>query len=174
MAYESITCIAVDGANRKWVGTSTGGLYLLSANGQQQLEHFTTANSPLFNDKILSIGIMPWSGEVLVATADGLQGYRSTATYADDEPQETLYVFPNPVRPDYDGLIAIKGFTRNALVHITDAAGHTVYSTRANGGEAIWDGRTLSGEPVASGVYYVFGSAADGNHRSATKILIIR
>lgn len=174
MAYESITCIAVDGANRKWVGTATGGLYLLSANGQEQLEHFTTSNSPLFSDKILSIAIMPWTGEVLIATTEGLQGFRSTATYADSEPQEQLYAFPNPVRPGYDGLISIKGFTRNALVHITDASGHTVYTTRANGGQATWDGRTLSGEPVASGVYYVFGSAIDGDHRSVAKLLIIR
>ena len=117
---------------------------------------------------------MPWTGEVLIATTEGLQGFRSTATYADSEPQEQLYAFPNPVRPGYDGLISIKGFTRNALVHITDASGHTVYTTRANGGQATWDGRTLSGEPVASGVYYVFGTAIDGDHRSVAKLLIIR
>ena len=174
MAYENVTCIAVDGANRKWVGTSTGGLYLLSANGLQQLEHFTAANSPLFSDKIMSLAIMPWTGELFVVTDRGLQSYRASATYAFTEPMKDIHAFPNPVRPDYDGLIAIKGFTRNAIVHITDAAGNTVFSTHADGGQAVWDGRTHDGKKVASGVYYVFASAADGSMRSATKILIVR
>ncbi len=174
LAYESITCIVVDGANRKWIGTSTGGLYLISANGLQQIEHFTAANSPLFSDKIISIAVMPWTGELFVATDYGLQSYRATATYAFDEPMEDVYAFPNPVRPDFDGLIAIKGFTRNGLVHITDAAGHTVYSTKADGGQAIWNGCTHDGRRVASGVYYVFASAEDGSMRSVTKILVLK
>ncbi|MBR6330258.1 MAG: hypothetical protein IKR79_01245, partial [Bacteroidales bacterium] len=174
LAYESVTAIAVDGANRKWVGTSTGGLYLLSANGLEQIEHFTAANSPLFSDKIIDIAVMPWSGEVFIITDKGMQSYRGTATYAFSEPMEDIHAFPNPVRPDYDGLIAIKGFTRNAIVHITDAAGNTVFATRANGGQAVWNGRTLEGQKVASGVYYVFASAEDGSMRSATKIMVIR
>ena len=174
MAYESITAIAVDGANRKWVGTANGGLYLLSANGMDQLEHFTTANSPLFSDRIVALGINERTGEVYVGTDRGLQVYRGTATYAVSNPLSEVYAFPNPVRPDYDGPIAIKGLTRNGLVHITDAAGHTVYSTTAHGGQAIWYGRTHNGEKVASGVYYVFASDEHGDNRSVAKILIVR
>lgn len=174
MAYENITAIAVDGANRKWVGTASGGLYLISANGLEQLEHFTAATSPLFSDKVVCVAIQPRSGEVYVGTDRGLQVYRSTATAADLEPQPTVYAFPNPVRPGYDGPIAVKGLTRNALVHITDASGNTVFSTQAHGGQAIWDGRTLGGQKVASGVYYIFASDADGANRSVTKVLIIR
>ena len=164
----------VDGANRKWVGTNSGGLYLLSANGQQQLEHFTAAESPLFSDKIVALSILPWNGELFVGTDRGLQSYRATATYAYATPQDDIHAFPNPVRPGYDGPIAIKGFTRDALVHITDAAGHTVFSTQAFGGQAIWNGRTASGEPVVSGVYYVFASDVEAGNRSVTKILVIR
>ena len=174
MAYESITSIAVDGANRKWVGTSSGGLYLISANGLEQLEHFTAENSPLFSNKIIALGIQPRTGEVYIGTDQGLQVYRSTATYAESLPFDDIHAFPNPVRPDYDGPIAIKGFTRDALVHITDASGHTVYSTRALGGQAVWNGRTVNGERVASGVYYVFASDSEGGNRSVTKILIVR
>lgn len=174
MAYESITSIAVDGANRKWVGTSAGGLYLISANGLEQIEHFTAENSPLFSNKIIALGVQPRTGEVYIGTDRGLQVYRSTATYAESFALEDIHAFPNPVRPGYDGPIAIKGFTRDALVHITDAAGHTVYSTQAFGGQAIWNGRTASGEPVASGVYYVFASDGEGGNRSVTKILIVR
>lgn len=174
MAYENITSIAVDGANRKWVGTATGGLYLISANGLEQIEHFTTSDSPLYSDKIICIGIQPRSGEVYIGSDQGLQVYRGTATYAETIPQEHIYAFPNPVRPGYDGPVAIKGFTRDALVHITDAAGHVVYSTTAHGGQVIWKTRTASGTPVASGVYYVFASDALGSNRSVAKILIIR
>ncbi len=174
MAYESITAIAVDGANRKWVGTASGGVYLLSANGLDQLEHFTVANSPLFSDKIVTIGINERTGEVFIGTDRGLQVYRGTATYAVSHPLDDVHAFPNPVRPGYDGPIAIKGFARNSIVHITDAAGHTVFSATANGGQVIWNGRTLEGKKVASGVYYVFASDDQGENRAVGKVMIIR
>lgn len=174
MAYENITCIAVDGANRKWVGTAAGGLYLLSSGGLEQLQNFTTTNSPLFSDKIVCIGIHPSTGDVYIGTDHGLQVYRSTATYAEPYTADTVYAYPNPVRPGYDGPIAIKGFARDAMVHITDAAGHTVFATQAYGGQAVWNGRTQSGEKVASGVYNVFASDQDGGNRAVAKILIIR
>lgn len=174
MAYESITCMAVDGANRKWVGTSSGGLYLISANGLDEVYHFTASNSALFSDKIICIGVHPQTGEVFVGTDKGLQSFRSTATYGSWQPQSEIYAFPNPVRPGYTGAIAIKGFTRNALVHITDAAGHVVFSTTANGGQAVWYGRTQSGDPVASGTYFVFASDEGGSMKSVAKVLVIR
>ena len=174
MAYEDVTAIAVDGANRKWIGTASGGLYLLSPNGMEQLQHFTATNSSLFSDRIISVAIQPRTGEVYIGTDYGVQVYRSTATYAESNPEEHIYAFPNPVRPGYEGVVAIKGFTRNALVHITDAAGHVVFSTQALGGQAIWNTRTSDGDLVASGVYYVFASDAEGGNRSVAKILVIR
>ena len=174
MAYESITCIAVDGANRKWVGTSNNGLYLISANGLEQLHHFTTANSPLNSDKIVALAVHPETGVVYIGTNLGLQSYRSTATAADSYPSYDIHAFPNPVRPEYDGPIAIKGFTRDALVHVTDSRGHVIFSTTAHGGQAIWNGYTLQGERVASGTYFVFASDSLGEMRSVAKILVIR
>ncbi len=174
MAYESITCIAVDGANRKWVGTSNNGLYLISANGLEQLHHFTTANSPLNSDKIVALVVHPETGVVYIGTNMGLQSYRSTATVADTYPDYDIHAFPNPVRPEYDGPIAIKGFTRDALVHVTDTRGHVVFSTTAHGGQAVWDGKNLQGQRVASGTYFVFASDQMGEMRSVAKILIIR
>ncbi len=174
LAYESITAIAVDGANRKWIGTAAGGLYLLSANGLEQLENFTTSNSPLYSNKIVAVGIHPVTGEVFVGTDMGLQSYRSTATYAETEPQKKIHVFPNPVRPEYDGPVAIRGFSRNSIVHITDEAGHVVYSTRADGGQAIWHIRSNSGERVSSGVYFVFASDEQGRNKAVGKVLVIK
>ena len=174
MAYESITAIAVDGANRKWVGTSGGGLYLISSNGLEQLQHFTAENSPLFSNKIVAIAVQPRTGEVYIGTDQGLQVYRSTATHAESQPRDEVRVFPNPVRPGYDGPIAIDGFTRDGLVHVTVAAGHTVYTTQALGGQAVWYGRNLKGERVATGVYYVFAADNEGGNRAVGKILIVR
>jgi ligand-binding sensor domain-containing protein len=174
LAYESITAIAVDGANRKWIGTAAGGLYLLSSTGLEQIENFTVENSPLFSNKIVAVGIHPITGEVLVGTDMGLQSYRSTATYAEAEPEKKIHVFPNPVRPEYDGPVAMRGFTRNAIVHITDEAGHVVYSTRADGGQAIWYIRNNSGVRVSSGVYFVFASDEEGHNKSVGKILVIK
>ena len=174
MAYENVTSIVVDGANRKWVGTASGGLYLLSANGLEQIRHFTPSNSPLFSGKIISLAIQPRSGEVYVGTDYGLQVYRSDATYAELTPDEHVYAFPNPVRPGYEGPVAIKGFTRNALVHITDAAGHVIYSAQALGGQVVWNVRTADGDRVAAGVYYVFASDAEGRNRSVAKIMVMR
>lgn len=174
LAYEEVTCITVDGANRKWIGTASGGAFLVSENGTEQLLHFSASNSPLPSDKISDIGIMPTTGEVFIGTNKGIVSYKGTATYAEQAPLDTIYAYPNPVKPDYNGPIAIKGFTRNALVHITDASGHVVFSTRANGGQAIWYGRTSSGRRVASGVYYVFASDDFSENRSVAKVLILR
>lgn len=174
MHYENISCMAVDGANRKWIGTHSGGLYLLSSSGQEQIEHFTSANSPLFSDKIICVEVNPESGEVFVGTDVGIQVYRGTATKGDVYRNTDIHAYPNPVKPDYDGVVAIKGFSTNAMVHITDVAGHVVYSTTANGGQAIWPLTTNEGQRVSSGVYYVFGSDAEGGRRVVTKILVIK
>ena len=174
LAYENISCIAVDGGNRKWIGTTTGGIFLLSDNGLEQLEHFTSINSPLPSDKITAIGIAPESGEVFIGTDNGLVSYKGTATYAGSKPNDKVYAYPNPVRPDYNGNIAIKGLTRDALIHITDLSGKVVFSTQADGGQAIWNGKTTDGNRVASGVYYVFASDKYGNNQSVTKILFIK
>lgn len=174
MAYESITCMAIDGANRKWVGTSAGGLYLLSDDGSQQLLHFTSSNSPLASNKIVTLAIEPWTGEVFIGTDKGLQSYRGSATYADYLPQDDIHAFPNPVEPGYQGPIAVKGFSRNALIHITDVSGHVVFTAHATGGQVEWNGCTLEGKPVGSGVYFVFAADEAGQARCVTKVLIIR
>ena len=173
LAYESVSCIAVDGANRKWIGTASGGVFLVSENGLEQLQHFSENNSPLPSNKIVSIAISPETGEVFIGTDKGLVSYRGTATYATSQPSQEIYAFPNPVRPEYNGNIAIKGFTRNAIVHITDASGKVVYSTQAHGGQAIWNGKTNQGIRVATGVYYVFASDQNGKNTSVAKILFV-
>ena len=87
--------------------------------------------------------------------------------------KDDVYAYPNPVEPDYDGPIAIKGLVRDADVKITDAAGNVVYATTAEGGQAIWDGNKQSGGRAKTGVYLVFASNDDGKETFVTKVLFI-
>jgi hypothetical protein len=168
---EAVTAIAVDGANRKWFGTDGGGVFLMSADGTQQLEAFNTNNSPLFSDVITSIAITD-NGEVFIATEKGILSYRGTASKG-GEKHGQVYAFPNPVRPEFEGLIAIKGLVKDADVKITDINGNLVYQTRAHGGQAVWNGLTLRGERSKTGVYLVFSSNNDGTETMVTKIMFV-
>ena len=171
---ESVTAIAVDGANRKWLGTGNAGVFLMSEDGTEEVFHFTTENSPLFSDRITSIGIDHLSGEVFIGTDKGIVSYKGTATYGTPEFEKAqVYAYPNPVEPGYDGPIAIKGLVTDADVKITDAAGNVVYATKADGGQAIWDGNKLTGGRAKSGVYLVFASNDDGKETFVTKVLFI-
>lgn len=172
---ERVTTIQVDGANRKWIGTEGAGVFLMSPDGTEEFLHFTMSNSPLFSNNITSIGIDHLSGEVFIGTDKGMLSYRGTATYGEPEmTKDKVYAFPNPVRPDYNGPITVKGLVRDADVKITDTAGRTVFATRANGGQAIWDGYAIGGGKAQTGVYMVFASDEEGQETFVTKILFIR
>jgi hypothetical protein len=170
---EAVRAIAVDGANRKWIGTNNG-VFLLSADGLEQLAHFTAQNSPLLDNRILSLAVDGQSGEVYIGTELGIVAYRGEATEGGPV-HEDVYVFPNPVREDYEGPIAIRGLVQDADVRITDASGRMVYATQALGGQAIWDGRRVdNGERAATGVYLVFSTDRLGQEKLATKFLMVR
>ena len=173
LGTERINCIKIDGANRKWVGTESSGLYLLSDDGLEQIHHFTTTNSPLFSNKIIDISINQLSGEVYIATDKGLISYRSDATIGEAQ-QEATYVFPNPVRENYQGNIAISQLVNNALVKITDINGVLVYETIANGGQANWNGKNFNNEKVGTGIYLVFSTDSNGLEKIVSKILFIK
>lgn len=170
---ETISAIAVDGANRKWIGTLNSGVYLMSADGQTQIYHFDVDNSPLISNYITSIAIDGKSGEVFFGTANGIISYKSTATDG-DENFKKVYAYPNPVEHDYSGPITIKGLVTNSNVKITDISGNLVYETTALGGQAIWYGKDLSGNKVNSGIYMAFCTNEDGSKTFVTKILFIK
>jgi hypothetical protein len=170
---QTITTIAVDGGNRKWFGTQRSGVYLQSADGSQQLQHFTRDNSPLPSNTIEHIGIHPVTGEVFFATDRGLISFRGDATEPSDK-FEKVYAFPNPVRPDFHGPITITGLVENTNVKITDIAGNLVYEVTSHGGQATWDGRNLNGMRVSTGVYLFFCSDSSGTETVVGKILFIK
>lgn len=168
---ESVTAIAVDGANRKWIGTDRSGVFLFSADGTSEVYHFTEEDSPLFSNRITSLAINA-NGDVFMGTDKGVISFRGTASEG-TETMTDVYAFPNPVKDGYSGIIGIKGLVTNAQVRITDISGAVVHSTKAEGGQAVWDGTNLNGIRVRSGVYLVFASDEKGKEKVVTKIIII-
>lgn len=175
LSGEKVTAIAIDGANRKWIGT-THGVFHLSADGEQQLAVFNTQNSPLPSNIITSISINKSSGEVWIGTENGIVTYKGDAIEG-GERHTTITAFPNPVPVNYSGNIAIKGLATDATIRITDVGGRLVYETKSLGGQAIWNGMDYKGQKVAGGVYLIFSIAGDvfsGNPDQAAGKLLIR
>ncbi|MFH0895102.1 MAG: two-component regulator propeller domain-containing protein [Bacteroidota bacterium] len=172
LEFENISCIAIDGGNRKWIGTINAGAFLMSDDGTEEILHFTADNSPLPSNTINSIVINPESGEVYFGTGKGIVSYKGTATEGKDD-FSSVYAYPNPVRPEYTGLIGIKNLVTNAHVKITDISGNLVYECFAEGGQAVWNGKNYNGEKVQSGVYLVFCTTADGKDHKVSKILFM-
>lgn len=172
---ENVNTIAVDGANRKWFGTGNG-VFVQSPDALTQEARFTVTNSPLFDNSIIDIAVDPKTGEAWIGTQKGVLSVRSEATGGGRVNSQSAYAYPNPVRPDYDGPIAIYGLARDANIKITDAAGNLIYEGTSLGGQAVWDGRDYLGRRAASGVYLVFATSSesfDSPDSIITKVVIL-
>ena len=171
--YERIVLsIAVDGGNRKWVGTNDG-LWLFDEDLTKVLLYFDKENSPLLSDYIMDIQINELSGEVFFATQEGIVSFRGSSTEG-DEKYSDVKVFPNPVKPGYTGFVGISGLATDAVVKITDVAGNLVYQTKAEGGTAIWNVKDYNGRRAASGVYLIFcTTATEGSEKFVSKIAVV-
>jgi ligand-binding sensor domain-containing protein len=169
-----VRAIAADGANRKWFGTGAG-VFVMSPEGNEQIAHFTAENSPLFDNAITDIDFDDATGEVFIGTQRGLISYRAEATAANGFHSSAL-VYPNPVRDDYDGPIAIKGLAEDSTVKITDISGQLVFETEALGGQAIWNGRDYKGRRANTGVYLVYATNKNSTDPqvAVAKILMIK
>lgn len=170
---QSITDIVVDGANNKWIATADSGVFQVSSNGQVTLHHFTTSNSPLPSNNINDIDINPTTGEVFMATNRGMVSFKGTSTGA-NENLNNVYVYPNPVRPEFTGTVKVSGLTDKAHVKIADIEGNLVYEVIAEGGTIEWDTTAFSKYRVASGVYMIFISSEDGSLTKVKKVMIVR
>lgn len=168
-----ITQIVVDGANRKWIGTMSDGVYLVSADGYETLHHFTTSNSPLLSNEIKKIGIRPSDGEVFILSTYGLQSYSSDASEPVTKLDDNIVVYPNPISIDHGpGYVTINGLEFDSRVFITDVAGNRVFKGTSNGGTARWDLYINGGGRVTPGVYIVWASSSDGKNKAVGKILV--
>lgn len=171
---ECITAIAIDGGNRKWLGTQNSGLYLLSEDGLETIHHFDTSNSPMFSNYVESLTLNPETGELYIGTDKGLMCYRTDSSEPEETFNESVYAFPNPVKPDFEGVITITGLVYDTDVKITDVSGRIVSSGKSVGGTYAWDGCNGYGRKVPTGIYFVMAADQDGKEGIATKITIIR
>lgn len=169
---EMVQSIAVDGADRKWVGTKNG-IWLISPDGQKIIYRFAEDNSPLLSNDVKKITINQKSGEIFFATSKGICSFRSTATEGTTTNSNVL-VFPNPVPPGYNGTIAIRGLVNNAIVKITEMDGRLVFQTRALGGQAVWDGKDYKGRKISTGVFLVLISDDGRQEKAAGKIVFVK
>ncbi len=170
---ETVTCLAVDGGNRKYCGTANSGLYLISENGEEEIAHYTTENSPLLSNSITSLAYDGINGILYIGSQGGLVAL-TTDSKTGAPSFEEIYAYPNPVREDYDGDIYITGLMENTTVKITTVSGRLVYQTTSEGGQAVWPGTDLNGNRVHTGVYLAMCSANEGEDSAITKILFIR
>lgn len=174
LGNETITSIAIDGGNRKWIGTRNG-IFLFGPDGTELVSNFNEKNSPLPSNEILYITAEPNTGEIYIRTPKGMVSYRGTSTEGTlTQDGSGVKVFPNPVRPGFDGQIGIEGLVENAVVKITDIAGNLVFETRANGGTAVWNGNTLSGKRVETGIYLIFSANAKGEETLVSRLAVVK
>jgi len=169
-----VNCVAVDGANRKWIGTQSSGLFLVSSDGTEIISQFNSSNSALGSNTIYQVCCDPNSNSVFVTTPEGLYEYFSNSTPAQNN-YSNVYAFPNPVRPEYTGQVTITGLMDNSLIKIADASGNVIKQLKSTGGMTSWDGYDQNGERVKSGVYFILASQANGGGEAVvSKVVIIR
>ena len=168
-----IYSIKVDNANRKWIATNGAGVYYISDNGEETKLHFTSKNSPLPSDVVYDVSVDEATGTVYFATEKGVVAYNGdVSSEASDFSQALAY--PNPYRPTYKGNVTIKNLPNRAIVKITDVVGNLVFESKADGGIVEWNTNNAKGKPVASGIYLVLMTNADGTETKTLKIAVVR
>jgi hypothetical protein len=169
---EKITAITVDGANRKWIGTEAAGVYCFSPDGQEQIYHFTTDNSPIFSNLIHDIAYNEKSGDIFIGTDQGMQSYR-TEIVKGEEDCNTVHAYPNPVKPGYNGNVYVRGLMDEMVVKITDINSNLIWETKSQGGQIEWNMKNIQGKKVAPGVYMASCALSDGSIYCMAKILVL-
>ncbi len=173
LGTENVTAIVVDGGNRKWIGTEKHGLFVVSDDGTTQLAQYTKQNSYLLSDNIMSLAWDSDLGWLYIVTDKGLQSVRISSTQRHSE-YTNVFAFPNPVEPNYNGYVTIRGLIDESVVKVTDLSGTLVYETISNGGDAFWNLKNMAGDDVATGIYLIHCATADGQHSAVTKVNVVR
>ena len=169
------TAMYIDQGNRKWIGTLNDGVFLLSADGTQTLEHFTTKNSPLPSNNILSITENGINGSLFFCTSKGIVEYGGTARDPEESLSESnILVYPNPVKPDFDGYVTITGLTQWSTIRILGNSGRLIHYGTSNGGSYSWNLTDMNGRPVPSGVYHAVITDQQNKNSESVSITVIR
>lgn len=170
-----INCITTDASGRKWIGTNSNGLFLVSANGTEILKSFNIDNSPLVSNTIYSVSCNSDNNSVYIVTSNGVMEYFTDVVPASPD-YSNVHVFPNPVRPEDGTLVTIAGLMENSLVKIADSAGNVVKQLKSEGGMCTWDCCNDGGNRVSTGVYFVIASQNEGGNGSSvvSKFVVIK
>ncbi|MEN9486917.1 MAG: hypothetical protein RIR56_605, partial [Bacteroidota bacterium] len=165
--------IEVDSGNQKWVSIEGGGVFYLSSNGENTINHFTKNNSPLPNDNITGIKADPKTGKVYFATNEGVVAYQGDVVNVTSN-FGNVKVYPNPViTSQFRGNVKITGLAEKTNIRITDAAGNVVHSAVARGGYYEWNLNNQRGARVASGIYFVLMTNEDATDKATAKIAVV-
>jgi hypothetical protein len=170
---KKITAIAVDGANRKWIGTAGEGVLLLDHSGTPTVTEFKTTNCDILSDIINDIAVNKETGEVFIATDQGLCSYMSDATPGKPDYSD-VHAYPNPVYPHRRALVTVTGLMSGSWVKVTDIAGNLMTEGNAMGGQYTWNCVTPSGKLAKAGIYLVFADLPTGEQGVVTKFMVIR
>jgi hypothetical protein len=172
LANDLVTSVAIDGGNRKWIGTQRG-LFLFDPEISTILQNFTTENSPLSSNNIKNLYYETTQSRLYVQTDQEVLQYRVDASEATDTQSKNIQVFPNPVPVTFDGPLTIEGLVAEATVYITTLEGRLVFKGAANGGTLTWNLQGPSGQRVAPGVYLILSSNSLGKQTIISKLAIL-
>ncbi len=169
----SVLQIEVDAGNRKWVSAADAGVLYLNSSGDRTLLQFTKENSPLPNNSVTDIKVDKKTGKVYFVTTDGIVVYQGDVLDVTENFGDVL-VYPNPViHAQYKGNVKIRGLAVKTNIRITDAAGNLVHQSVARGGSYEWNLTNQRGVRVASGIYFVLMTNADGTDTATAKIAVV-
>lgn len=172
LSTTACTAMVCDQFNRKWIGTLAEGLYLISADGLNEIAHYTTENAPLHTNDITALAYDEENKKLFIAGEGGVIVLHTE----DIEPAEdfsNFHCYPNPLRPDYYGEIEIVGIMENSTVSITDSTGNLIWKNICKDGSISWDGRDNKGNRIAPGVYLIHGINISSSKGSICKLLVL-
>ena len=167
--------ILVNDANQKWIGSRNNGLWLINAEGNRIVEHFTSENSPLLSDNIESLAMNHQTGTLYITTDNGLISYTDVPRKA-AEKMKDLYIYPNPFSysdPEASEII-IDNLGDETTIQIMGLDGRVINSIEARGGRITWNARDFNGNKVATGVYFAVALDEENDRRAFGKLVIVQ
>ncbi|HWA05978.1 MAG TPA: hypothetical protein VG961_05480 [Ignavibacteria bacterium] len=171
---ENVLSIAVDALNNKWLGTISDGVLYVSPDGSTLLARYNTLNSPLIDNKILSIAVDNETGTAYFGSEKGIVSYKTIAVNPLTE-CDKIKAGPNPFLVPSGTTLKIDGLVAESTVKILSISGVLVAEFETPGGRiAEWDGKDLNGNYVSSGIYIIAGYNKDASKVCTGKVAIVR
>lgn len=169
----SVTAMAVNGANQKWIGTTSDGLWLVNEQGSRVLAHYTAENSPLLSSSVYDLAYNATSGELYITTALGVVILTDVSIRGTND-MTSLSVYPNPFVYDRHDRVIVEGLSERSTLFVITVDGVRVRRLDTAGGRVSWDGLDDRGQKLSSGIYLLVAKDENGGERGAGKIAIIR